>query len=237
MTNLSPIQEAQRRSRQYWFEDGFQLLLIGTLFLLFAFFILYPRHHSYSLVSVVLSFSVLGLYFLVALRQRQILEWLKARITYPRTGYVSPPYSTEETHLPIVLTPLSAVGADANPSEDAARSDTRRKRQVWLASVLTLVAIVPIMFVRTSWTYSATGVLMAAVLWVGSHHERRLSWILLAGFPLVGFWMSMFLSSGIKAPERVANFLASAGFLFFLDGAVSLFRYLFRHPRLKSTEP
>jgi hypothetical protein len=234
-STLSPTLQAERRSWHYWFEDGLPSLLTSAGCLLIAFFMLYPRHHSNSLGRTVLSLTAAVLYGAILIFHRQILDWLKARITYPRTGYVSPPYSAEDPAPPLDLTTLSLQGADARPPEDAARLHADRKHRLWFAIALTLVAIVPTMFVRSPWICSATGVLLAAAMWFGAKHEQRLSWIVLAGFPIVGFWMSIFLSPAIIGPERVAYFLAGAGALFFLDGAVSLIRYLLRNPQPTSS--
>jgi len=233
-STLSPTLQAERRSWHYWFEDGLPSLLTSAGCLLIAFFMLYPRHHSKSLPRAVLSLTAVVLYGAILIFHRQILDWLKARITYPRTGYVSPPYFAEDPAPSLDLTALSLQGADANRPEDAARLHADRKHRLWLAIALTLVAIVPTMFVRSPWICSATGVLLGAALWFGARHEQRLSWIVLGGFPLVGFWMSIFLSPAVIGPERVAYFLAGAGLLFFVDGALSLVRYLAHNPRPSS---
>ncbi len=233
-STLSPTLRAERRSWHYWFEDGLPSLVTSAGCLLMAFFLLYPHYHSNSPVRAILTITAVLLYGTTLIGQRQILHWLKARITYPRTGYVSPPYFAEDSVTSLDLTTLSLQGADANPPEDAARLHADRKHRLWLAIALTLIAIVPTMFIRSPWICSATGVLLAAATWFGARNEQRLSWIVLGGFPIVGFWMSVFLSPAIIGPERIAYFLAGAGVLFFLDGAASLIRYLLRNPRPSS---
>jgi hypothetical protein len=235
-SSLSPTLQAERRSWHYWFEDGLPSIVTGAGCLLMAFFLLYTRRHSNSLFRAAIGLTAVILYGLILLRQRQILDWLKARITYPRTGYVSPPYFAEDTTLPLDLTALSLQGADAKPPEDAARLHADRKRRLWFAIALTLVAVVPTMFIRSPWIFSATGLLLAAALWYGARHEQRLSWIVLGGFPFLGFTLSVFLPRAVIGSERIAYLLAGAGVLFFADGALSLFRFLLRNPRPRSSE-
>ena len=235
-STLSPTLQAERRSWHYWFADGLPSLVTGVGCLLIAFSMLYPRHHSKSLFRAVLTLTAAVLYGVILIFQRPILDWLKARITYPRTGYVSPPYFAEDPAPPPELTTLSLHGADAQSLEDDVRLHADPKHRLWITVALTLVAVVPTMFVRSPWICSATGVLLAAALWFGARHEQRLSWIVLGGFPIVGFWMSIFFSPAIIGPERIAYFLAGAGALFFLDGAVSLLRYLRRNPQPSSAQ-
>jgi hypothetical protein len=235
-SSLSPTLQAERRSWHYWFEDGLPSMVTSAGCLLMAFFLLYPRHRSDSPFTFAMVLVALFLYGAILLRNRQVLDWLKARITYPRTGYVSPPYFAEDTTLPLDLNALSLQGADANPPEDAARLHADRKRRLWFAVALTLIAVVPTMFIRSPWICSATGLLLAAALWFGARHEQRLSWIVLGGFPFLGFTLSVFLPRAIVGSERIAYLLAGAGLLFFLDGTLSLIRFLLRNPRPRSSE-
>ena len=83
------VERAERRARQYWYDDGLTeigagciFLAIGALFLAESFF---PKG------SLPASFSAIGIVLLVA-GGIWIVSWgvkaAKARITYPRTGYV-----------------------------------------------------------------------------------------------------------------------------------------------------
>lgn len=212
-------------------------LLSGIGCLLMAFFLLYPRHHSNSPVRAVLSLTAVIFYGLVVLRQRQILDWLKARITYPRAGYVSPPYFSQDTERSRDVPVLRLFPADLSQQEEAMRVEADRRNRIWVTLALTLVTALAIMFIRSTWVCAAAGLLMAAAIWLGARHEQRLSWIILGGFPLVGFWMAIFLGRDTVGPERIAYLLAGGGLLFFLDGALSLVHFLRRNPRPASTVP
>ena len=233
-STLSPTLQAERRSWRYWFDDGLPSLLAGAGCLLFALSMLYPRRDDSSILSVVIALTAIVLYGLILLRSREILDWLKARITYPRTGYVRPPYFLEDTAQPLDLTVLSLQGAGAKPPEDAARLHTERKRRLWVSVVLTLVAVLPMMYFRSPWICAVSGLLLAGAMWFGGRPEQRLSWIVLGGIPLLGFTMWTFLPREIVSSERVSYFLAAAGVLFLVDGAASLLRFLSRNPRPSS---
>jgi hypothetical protein len=192
--------------------------------------LIFPRQESSSLLAALFSFTTLLLYGLILLRQRQILDWLKSKITYPRTGYVSPPPFAEDSTLPLDLTKLSLQGAHATPPEKAEGLHANRKWRFLLTLALALAAVLLIFFFRNPWLCSAAGLLIALAVWFSAHHEQRVSSIVLAGLPCLGVILSVFLPRGIVGPQRVACFLAGAGALFVFDGALTLFRYLRANP-------
>src|SRR5208283_1221322 len=130
-SSLSPTLQAERRSWHYWFVDGLPSILTGAVFLLLAFFFFYERRTSHSPISFVMVFTALFLWGAITLRQREILDWRKAKITYPRTGYATPPPFTEGGLAPLELTMLSLQGSSTTPSEQAKRSYAERKRRLW----------------------------------------------------------------------------------------------------------
>jgi hypothetical protein len=87
-----------RRAAAYWFVDGFPEIVLGAMLIvcgaagtvcdLFA-----PlAERDRELVSFLIVTAGFLVYYL---KERSILGWLKARITYPRTGYVQPPKEVE----------------------------------------------------------------------------------------------------------------------------------------------
>jgi hypothetical protein len=226
----SIILDAERRAWAYWFADGLPTLTAGVGSLSIAFFLLYSRHRAATPLSVGVLLIALGLYGAILLRHRQIVEWLKSKITYPRTGYASPPYFTDDTTLPVDFIALSLQGADAKWAKDIDRVQKDRKRQMIFTVAMVLVATLGMMFIANRWICGAAGVAIAAALWMGVRKDERLSWIVLAGFPFIGFYMTVFMANHVVGPDRVAYFLAGSGMLFLLDGAVALIRYLRRNP-------
>jgi hypothetical protein len=134
----SPVLSAEQRSWHYWFDGGLPSLLTGIACLLLAASLIFPRHHKSSVFDAILTFATLN--GLILLRQRQVLDWLKSKITYPRTGYLAPPYFTQDTTLPMDLTVLSL---------QANRLHADRKRRRWLAIALTLAAVLPMILLQT----------------------------------------------------------------------------------------
>jgi hypothetical protein len=233
----APLFSAEQRASRYWFDDGLPTLLTGLACLLMAFFLLYPRTGNSSPVATVVSLAAVVLYGVVLLRQREILDWLKSRITYPRTGYVRPPHFAENANPPQELTILSLGGANAAQAETANALYRDRKRRMGLTMILTMAAVLPMLFFRNPWLCSLAGLLLAAAMWFGARLEQRLSWIVLAGLPVLGVTLSLFLPRDRIGPERAAWFLAGSGVLFVLEGALTLFSYLRQHPRATQSYP
>ena len=79
-----------QRPRRYWFEDGLTELVSGGLFLLIGVFSLIeglaPPHSQIMRIG-----GIAGLITMMVgpWLARPIIRWLKERLTYPRTGYVS----------------------------------------------------------------------------------------------------------------------------------------------------
>src|SRR5450755_151473 len=117
----SPILDAGQRAWRYWFADGLPTLVAGLCSLSFGFSTLYAGQRAETPLSVAVSLAGLGLYGAVLFRHREIVEWLKTRVTYPRTGYVRPPFASEDTTLPLTLLALSTSGTDATRQEQAQR--------------------------------------------------------------------------------------------------------------------
>jgi hypothetical protein len=106
-----------RRAAAYWFVDGFPEIVMGAILLIcgLAGMVcdLYApvsgrNRQLFSFLIVTAAF--VGYYF----RERSILYWLKARITYPRTGYVQPPEEVEAVCRRSLNTLSLLAGAPAN---------------------------------------------------------------------------------------------------------------------------
>ena len=90
-----PIACFGRRAASYWFVDGLPEILFGLMLVTFAALaflwrIQTPkpwREFDWMIVAV-------G-FILYTLMERKALDFLKSRVTYPRTGYVQPPEEAE----------------------------------------------------------------------------------------------------------------------------------------------
>lgn len=229
----SPVLNAQQRAWRYWFADGFSTLVAGLGCLLIAFFILYNRDRRVTPLSILVTLIVLFAYGAIILRQRQIVEWLKSKITYPRTGFVLPPDLSEDSS---GLTVLSLQDAECERRLEAERLYADRTRRMLVMCAAMLLAMFGIMLIPDRWICVAAGIVMSIGLWIGTRKEQPLSWLVLAGFPVVGIGMALFVAGHVVGPDRGAYFLASAGALFFLEGALTLVGYLRRDPMPKQTQ-
>jgi hypothetical protein len=63
-------------------------------------------------------------FLVLFVRDRRILDWMKARLTYPRTGYVRPPGETGPQPYDVLITLNDATPADENVT-------SFRMRGVW----------------------------------------------------------------------------------------------------------
>jgi MFS family permease len=79
-----------RRTRGYWYSDGFIELFIGGLFALIGgLLFVQSRVLSGSALMIVFAVGVPLLIIGGSLLSKQVVRSLKERITYPRTGYIA----------------------------------------------------------------------------------------------------------------------------------------------------
>ena len=229
-SSSSPILDAEQRARRYWYADGLHTLVVGLGLAIFGFGLL-PRQPHETPLSVVASFAALGLYMTVRLKHSEIIDWLKARVTYPRTGYVCPPITFQDTTLPLTLG-LSGQGSNATLSEEGQRIQEERRRRRMFTLALVVLGEAGVLFVDNRWAFTAWGIAITAALWI-VRKDYRLSPIVLLGCPLLGLYTTLFVAS---RGDRSAYSLVGLGVLFALDGAFALTRYIMHNPAPKVPE-
>ena len=83
------MQQVERRVKRYWYTDGIAEISSGGMFLLLG---LYFGVQGYfgetSLVSIILQVSMVLLMVGGIFGVRWLVNTLKTRLTYPRTGFV-----------------------------------------------------------------------------------------------------------------------------------------------------
>ena len=93
--SLASVMSARTRARTYWDADGVSTIIGGLILSLFALAI-YLAHRATSTTAEVLA-DLLRLSALLLMLEEsalgKIATWLKARTTFPRTGYIAPPAS------------------------------------------------------------------------------------------------------------------------------------------------
>jgi uncharacterized membrane protein YcfT len=83
------MEQVEQRVKRYWYTDGIAELASGGLFFLLGiYFGAQGFFGEKSLVSVILQISLVLLMIGGAFGVRWLVNALKARLTYPRTGYV-----------------------------------------------------------------------------------------------------------------------------------------------------
>lgn len=234
--NAPPLSvvDAKQQAWQYWFEDGLTHLLLGIAILSISICTLYPPRPR-AFWQLAIWAAMLTLYTALMLRQRQILEWLKTKITYPRTGYVQSPFDVTDLAASPNMIELGLTAADERRAE-ARRLLVAQRRQVLLAAALAVAGSLALLLIESRWAYTVIGVLFALALWALRRNER-VSWIAIVGLPILGTCMTVFSVPGSYPPNRVAWFMAGWGGLFVLDGTIALTRYLLRNPMSKVAEP
>lgn len=83
------MKQVEKRVRRYWYTDGIAELASGGMFLLLGlYFGVLGYFEDGSLVSVILQVSMVLVMVGGAFGVRWLVNTLKSRLTYPRTGYV-----------------------------------------------------------------------------------------------------------------------------------------------------
>jgi len=222
-SNSSPTLEASERAWRYWFADGFTNLLVGTGILLMSYCLLDPPRWPPKPLPFAAWALALFLYVSSMVRHRQIVEWLKARMTYPRTGYVQPPQDCPEG-----IPGLSLRGASTR-SPEAAQLYSSRRQTTYLMLGLTIVAAIAMVAIHQRWVWTAAGLIVGIAMAI-ARRQYRMTWIVPVGFPIVGLLTTLYVTSREKSP---AVFLVGWGVLFVLDGGSALIRYLLQNPAPK----
>ncbi len=87
---MKDLNKTIRRSQQYWFDDGLVELLIGLLFIILGLLFWWQMTMASTRVAALIFGIGLPLAIILgALGLGWLLRWLKQRLVYPRTGYVT----------------------------------------------------------------------------------------------------------------------------------------------------
>jgi hypothetical protein len=87
--NSNDMKQVEQRVKRYWYTDGIAELASGGIFILLGlYFGVLGYFKEGSLVSVILQASMVLVLVGGAFGVRWLVNTLKSRVTYPRTGYV-----------------------------------------------------------------------------------------------------------------------------------------------------
>jgi hypothetical protein len=202
-TKLSDI---ERRIKRYWFEDGIGELAGGGMFLLIGLYFaggewLPSGSPARALLSASLVFLLVG----GAFATRWLVNSIKTRLTYPRTGYVEYYPSVKET----------------------------RSRRLWTVTIAIVVSMSLVIFGRFvgsfNWLPGFTGLVVGfAFIMKRARAEGLGRFYYLAAFSiLIGLALSF---SGLSMEYSLGAFYGLIGIAVIVSGGLTLARYLHENP-------
>lgn len=202
----SKLSDVERRVRRYWFTDGLGELIGGGMFILMGiYFGLQEYLGQNSMLGGILQVSLVlvlvgGMYV-----GRRLINALKARVTYPRTGYVE--YQVDEHNL--------------------------RSRRIWVAVLAFAIAALTMVFVNLFQFFDAivavTGVAVGLILITLRAKASGMArfYVLGAVSMVLGLALSI---SNLPDGYSLGFFYGLMGLSFLLSGGLTLQRYLEENP-------
>lgn len=202
-TNLSNVEQ---RVRRYWYTDGIGEIIGGGVFLsLAAYFSIQQYFGAQSAIGAILESGLIVILIGAVMIGRRMINALKTRLTYPRTGYVD--YSAPEKNV--------------------------MWRRVFTMAIGMAVAIFSIAITRSISTIDSmvavTGVLVAVILLVkqGWSFGVPRFYVLSAASLILGVILSV---SGLPRGYNLGLFYGLIGIAFAVSGGVTLWKYLQENP-------
>lgn len=229
--SLSPVVQAEHRAWSYWFADGLPNLLAGIVCILLAsvFLLLSGPRHNRSALLIVFVLVAFGICGFVVIRFKQTLEWLKRRITYPRTGYIASPYFTDTAAPPadLVMLNLSGIREQETTAPLLVSEDLRWR--LWALLAILVAEPLAGRFISSHVLCAIAGCAGGLLAWLISRKDPRKSWAVILGLLLAQVYTVSFLDQ-LHVLEGACFFQAGLGFVLALAGGITLIRYLRRNP-------
>ncbi len=203
----------ERRVRRYWYSDGIGELIGGAAFVLLGlYFALQEFLRADSPLAAMLQAGFVLLFIGGAWISRRLVNLLKTRLTYPRTGYVE--YRT--------------------------KGEGTRWRGLWAAGLAFLAAVFAVGFVRLFQLFDAlvafTGFIVAlAFVALGAKSPGITRFYL---FGVLSLALGAALSiSGLPNGYSLGLFYGLVGLCACISGGLTLRRYLQQNPLPADGEP
>jgi hypothetical protein len=229
VTDSTPILQAKRRARDYGGADGLPTIFDGLCWLLFAsFFIYVVRTHHWMLALC----TLLPLFLMLIFCGDAVVEKLRTRITYPRTGYVRPP----EPDMPPSLISLS-ITREPTPEEAEAQNLQQGSKLDLVTKILGMLFLISLSWLYTSAIFGGSSrpgwivLILVAMNRLAQSRKDKLAWIDVIGLISAGFAIAA-LPIGVR--DRIIFMFATPGVLITLRGTLTLLYYLFRNPLPRS---
>lgn len=208
----SNVSDVEQRVKRYWYTDGIGELIGGGMFMLMGvYFALQEYFGSSSALGGILQVSLILLLVGGMYVGRRLINALKNRITYPRTGYVE--YYADEHSL--------------------------KRRRILSALLAFLVSVLTMVFVRMFQIFDAivavTGVAVGFILMFLRAKASGLARFYVLG--AVSIVLGLVLSvSGLPNGYSLGLFYGLMGVCFMLSGGFTLQSYLQENPLPEDAE-
>jgi len=200
------IEQVEQRVKRYWYSDGIAELSSGGIFLLLGlYFGVQGFFGETSLVSIILQVSMVLLMIGGVFGVRWMVNTLKARLTYPRTGYVE--YRVNEKSL-----------------------KTRRWVVAGVAMIIAIASIVLVDYIRSLDTMALISGLLVGVIFIALRGKSSglKRFYFLGGLAIVlGTALSF---SGLSQAYNLGLFYGLLGLAILISGGLVLRRYLNENP-------
>jgi len=198
--------DVEQRVKRYWYSDGIAELSSGGMFILLGlYFGIQGYFGENSLVSVILQVSLVFLMMGGIFGVRWLVNTLKTRLTYPRTGYVE--YRTN-------------------------KKDVTQRRYV-VAAVAMIIAVASMVLVKYIRILDSmvliTGILVSVVFVALRGKSSGVTrFYVLGGFSLLlGIGLSL---DNLPDEYNLALFYGLLGIAILISGGLVLYRYLKENP-------
>jgi hypothetical protein len=197
----------EQRVKRYWYSDGLGELIGGGMFLLIASYFTAQQYFGTEspaggLLQAAFVFILIGGVFLA----RRLVNAMKARITYPRTGYLEYRVNDRNTILKRILAALVAMAVAFVAIVVARRFDT-----IDAMVAVTGVLVAVIFIVKQGWSSG-----------VGRFYFMSAASLVLGGVLSI---------SGFDRGYNLGLFYGLMGIAFLTSGGLTLRRYLNENPK------
>ncbi len=202
-TNLSNVEQ---RVKRYWYTDGIGEIIGGGVFLLIAaYFSIQQYFGEQSMIGAILQSSLIVVLIGAVIIGRRMINALKTRLTYPRTGYVD--YSAPEKNMMWWRIFTMAIGMAVAIFSIAI---TRKINTIDSMVAVTGVLVAVILLVKQGWSFGVPRF-----------------YVLSAASLILGIILSV---SGLPQGYNLGLFYALIGIAFAISGGLTLWKYLRENP-------
>jgi len=204
--DANDMQQVEQRVKRYWYTDGIAEISSGGMFLLLG---LYFGVQGYfgetSLVSIILQVSMVVLMAGGIFGVRWLVNTLKARLTYPRTGFV-----------------------EYRVNEKSAR--TRRYIVIGVAFVIAVASILLVDLIRNLDSMALVSGLLVGVIFIAlrGRSSGLKRFYVLGGLAIVLGTVLAF--SGLSQAYNLGLFYGLLGIATLISGGLVMRRYLHENP-------